>query len=90
MEDSRYGDAAFVRYVLSKLANLLFARQLQKKFDAEGVKALAISLHPGLVKTSTVLIPPPQYLLQGLLLISTKMGLSSSSALSGSTCSKAR
>jgi len=42
----------FVRYGYSKLANILFAKQLQKKFDAEGVQAISVSLHPGGVKTS--------------------------------------
>jgi len=37
---------------MSKLANLLFAKQLQKVFDAEGVQAISISLNPGDVKTS--------------------------------------
>lgn len=54
MEENKFGNAAFMRYSLSKLANLLFARQLQKKFDAEGINALAISIHPGEVKTGTL------------------------------------
>jgi len=37
---------------MSKLANLLFAKQLQKVFDAEGVQAISISLNPGDVRTS--------------------------------------
>jgi hypothetical protein len=56
MEDSKYGDAAFIRHGLSKLANLLSARQLQKKFDAEGVYAVALSLHLGFVKTGMSII----------------------------------
>jgi hypothetical protein len=36
---------------LCKLANHLFAQHLQKIFDAEGTQALAISVHPGDVKT---------------------------------------
>ncbi|RDW87995.1 hypothetical protein BP6252_00027 [Coleophoma cylindrospora] len=51
LEPTQIGDAAFTRYGLSKLANLLFARQLQKNFDEEGIKALSVSLHPGLIKT---------------------------------------
>lgn len=43
-----------VRYGLSKLANLLFAKQLQNIFDAEGINAISISLHPGGVKTGNV------------------------------------
>ena len=36
---------------MSKLANLLFAKQLQKVFDAEGTQAVALSLHPGGIKS---------------------------------------
>jgi hypothetical protein len=36
---------------LSKLANILFARQLQRTFDAEGIDAISMALHPGLIKT---------------------------------------
>ncbi|EIM90579.1 NAD-P-binding protein [Stereum hirsutum FP-91666 SS1] len=39
------------RYGLSKLANILFTKELQRRFDAEGVAAVAISVHPGGVKT---------------------------------------
>ncbi|KAF5369612.1 hypothetical protein D9757_010449 [Collybiopsis confluens] len=41
----------YVRYGYSKLGNVLFARQLQKKFDAEGIAAISVSVHPGAVKT---------------------------------------
>lgn len=34
-------------YGRSKLANLLFTKELQNRFDALGVKALALSAHPG-------------------------------------------
>lgn len=36
----------------SKLANILFAKQLQKKMDADGINGVSIVLHPGGVKTS--------------------------------------
>ncbi|KAI0790325.1 NAD-P-binding protein [Abortiporus biennis] len=39
------------RYALSKLANALFAKELQKKLDEEKVPILCLSLHPGAVKT---------------------------------------
>ncbi|KAJ7581848.1 short-chain dehydrogenase, partial [Mycena floridula] len=39
------------RYGLEKLANILFAKELDRKFRAEGVDALAISVHPGFVRT---------------------------------------
>jgi len=43
---SNYG-----RYGLSKLANVLFAKELQRRFDAENVQAISITLHPGGVAT---------------------------------------
>jgi hypothetical protein len=36
---------------LSKLANLLFAKQLHKVFNARNIEAIALSLHPGNIKT---------------------------------------
>jgi len=39
------------RYGLSKLLNLLMTKELQKKFDAENVPIISISLHPGGVNT---------------------------------------
>lgn len=36
---------------LSKLANILFAKQLQNIFDLEGTQAITLSLHPGGIKT---------------------------------------
>lgn len=35
----------------SKLANLLFMRELQKRFDAAGASALSLAAHPGLTGT---------------------------------------
>ncbi len=35
----------------SKLANLLFARELQRRFDAAGAAALSLAAHPGLTGT---------------------------------------
>ena len=34
-------------YFQSKLANLLFTRELQRRFDRAGVKSLAVAAHPG-------------------------------------------
>jgi NAD(P)-dependent dehydrogenase (short-subunit alcohol dehydrogenase family) len=45
--------SAWRQYGQSKLANLLFARSLQKRFDAEAGKSrVASSLHPGVIKTN--------------------------------------
>lgn len=42
----------FMKIAMSKLANLLFAKHLQKVFDTEGVRGIGISLNPGDVRTS--------------------------------------
>ncbi|MFN8444373.1 MAG: oxidoreductase [Caldilineaceae bacterium] len=39
-------------YSQSKLANLLFAYQLQRKFSAEGIQAIAVGTHPGYAATN--------------------------------------
>ena len=44
---------------LSKLANILFTTELQRRLDAENVPALSITLHPGGVSTGEPNIPPP-------------------------------
>ena len=41
----------WIVYGQSKLANVLHAKELQKRFDEEGVKVKAFSVHPGAVKT---------------------------------------
>lgn len=38
-------------YGASKLANLLFMRELQKRFDAAGATALSLAAHPGMTDT---------------------------------------
>jgi len=38
-------------YGTSKLANILFAKELQRRFDNDGVNAMSISLHPGVIAT---------------------------------------
>ena len=38
---------AGVRYSMSKIANLLFTRELQRRLAATGSKAIAVACHPG-------------------------------------------
>lgn len=45
------------RYGLSKLAVVLWAKKLQRQFDADGVPITAISLHPGEVYTGKSFCP---------------------------------
>ncbi len=39
-------------YGRSKLANLLFTKELQRRFDALGIDALAVAAHPGISQTN--------------------------------------
>jgi NAD(P)-dependent dehydrogenase (short-subunit alcohol dehydrogenase family) len=39
-------------YAQSKLANLLFVRELQRRFEAAGIDALAVAAHPGSTRTN--------------------------------------
>ncbi|KAF9235463.1 NAD(P)-binding protein [Melanogaster broomeanus] len=41
----------FARYCFSKLANVLYASELQRKLDAEGSPITVVSVHPGAVNT---------------------------------------
>ncbi|THU86895.1 short-chain dehydrogenase [Dendrothele bispora CBS 962.96] len=41
----------YVRYGYSKLANILFAKHLQKKLDSDGIAGVSLAVHPGAVKT---------------------------------------
>ncbi|KZO91904.1 NAD-P-binding protein [Calocera viscosa TUFC12733] len=43
--------AKFARFRQAKLANVLFAKELQRRLDAAGVPILSISIHPGSVGT---------------------------------------
>ena len=36
-----------MRYSLSKVASLLFAKELQRRFDKQGLNIISVSLHPG-------------------------------------------
>src|ERR1700733_3123522 len=39
------------RYAISKVANTLFASELQRKMDSEGVPIISMSIPPGVVAT---------------------------------------
>jgi hypothetical protein len=42
----------YLRYGLTKLANVLFAKELQRRFDEDfGGRAMALSVHPGNIHT---------------------------------------
>ncbi|KAJ1449510.1 hypothetical protein M885DRAFT_535239 [Pelagophyceae sp. CCMP2097] len=43
--------SAWGNYGLSKAFNVAFSTELQRRFDAAGITASAVSLHPGLVQT---------------------------------------
>ena len=49
-------------YGMSKLANLLFAFELQRKFEAKGTDALSIGCHPGYAATNLQAIEPERLL----------------------------
>ena len=49
--------AQSARYALTKLMNIYFARELQRRLDNEGVDIISLSLHPGLVATGKDFMP---------------------------------
>ncbi|KAF8986647.1 short-chain dehydrogenase [Cyathus striatus] len=50
LDSSWSKDQPLLHFAYSKLANILFASQLQKKLDEDGVDIISVSLHPGTVK----------------------------------------
>lgn len=44
----------FASYAQTKLANLLFAFELQRRADKAGVKLLSVAAHPGVARTSII------------------------------------
>ncbi len=45
------GYNATARYAMSKLANLLFTYELQRRLDAAGIPILSVACHPGIAST---------------------------------------
>ena len=44
-----------IRYAVSKVANAMFAQELQRRLDAEGLPIISIAVHPGGVATDGVM-----------------------------------
>jgi NAD(P)-dependent dehydrogenase (short-subunit alcohol dehydrogenase family) len=50
--DRGRGYGPFAAYARSKLANLLFAYELQRRFDRHSVDCISVAAHPGMSQTS--------------------------------------
>ncbi len=61
-------------YRQSKLANLLFAYELQKRLKRSGSGTISVAAHPGLSSTNIVWLPFPLTLLKELVLMSAAKG----------------
>jgi NAD(P)-dependent dehydrogenase (short-subunit alcohol dehydrogenase family) len=72
--NSENGYIRKVAYRQSKLANLLFAYELDRRFKAAGKNAMALSAHPGITSTNIVKLPGPVAKLKELVLMSTIKG----------------
>ena len=76
----RFGDlngrqsyGRWAAYAQSKLANLLFAYELQRKLEARGAEAISVAAHPGYAATELQLIGPR---MEGSALRARLMGIS--------------
>jgi len=49
--NTSFKDSVMAHYGYTKLANILYSRQLQQRLDADGVPIVVISLHPGIFMT---------------------------------------
>lgn len=61
LDPKEYGFGGWPAYGISKAANVLFADELQRRFDKAGIKGSAVSMHPGAVQTDLA-----RYLVQGV------------------------
>lgn len=59
--ESDYGEVD--AYSMSKLANLLFAYELQRKFEAAGVDTISTACHPGYAATNLQSIEPKRFMM---------------------------
>ena len=51
LEGAEYTAGGWGAYGLSKASNVLFTLELQRRFEASGLRASAVALHPGVVQT---------------------------------------
>ena len=52
---ARAGYNPWGRYGQAKLANILHARELQRRFDADGAAVLTVAVHPGVIMGTTLM-----------------------------------
>jgi NAD(P)-dependent dehydrogenase (short-subunit alcohol dehydrogenase family) len=75
--------ALWEAYMQSKLANLLFAYELERKFEAAGVDALSVAAHPGITATNLYAVGTQMggSLLQGAVLQAGKLLMAQSARM---------
>lgn len=61
-------------YRQSKLANLLFAYELQRRLELAGSSAISVAAHPGISSTNIVWLPFPVNILKNLVLMKASKG----------------
>lgn len=61
-------------YRQSKLANLLFSYELQRKFEESGSDSISVAVHPGISSTNIIELPAWLEKLKELLLMSAEKG----------------
>lgn len=61
-------------YRQSKLANLIFAYELQRRLAAAGSETISVAVHPGVSSTALVVLPPLLERLKDALLMSPEKG----------------